>query len=547
MAQMFDYLELLKTDHQNQMTPDFDRPDQVKNNAGGYVFKLDDWKVLDRFLILGSESNTYYSTAKELTIKNTQNILKLLSVDGKRVVDRIVEISQAGRAPKNDPAIFALALAASVKDPIVRAYALENMPAVVRTGTHLFQFVNYCNKLRGWGRSLRNTISKWYTEKDLHQLIYQVIKYRSRYGWSHKDVLRKAHPQPKNSVQNFIFETLTHGFDSDSHLEISELYNSEPELERYYIAMNMEKIFGDDVNKAAQAIVQYDLPREAVPTSLLNRPEIWEALLEVDMPYTAMLRNLGKMSSVGILGDFSPCTIKIIDKLTNKEAIKGSRVHPVSILMAKVIYSSGRGYRGSNCWPVNKQIENALEDAFYEAFNYLEPTGKRHLIALDISGSMSVNVIPGSDFVTAAMVSAAMSMALLRKERYTKVVAFSDRLIEAPIDRDMDISTVVEKLKNITFGATDCAAPMKYAAENNIPVDVFSVWTDNETWCGITKPHTALQRYREKMGIDAKLVVCGCTATEFTIADPMDPGMLDIVGFDSAVPQLIDEFSIGAI
>lgn len=78
-------------------------------------------------------------------------------------------------------------------------------------------------------------------------------------------------------------------------------------------------------------------------------------------------------------------------------------------------------------------------------------------------------------------------------------------------------------------------------------VDVYSVWTDNETWCGITKPHTALQRYREKMGIDAKLVVCGCTATEFTIADPMDPGMLDIVGFDSAVSQLIDEFSIGAI
>jgi len=29
--------------------------DMVANNAGGFVFKLDEWKQLDRFLILGSE------------------------------------------------------------------------------------------------------------------------------------------------------------------------------------------------------------------------------------------------------------------------------------------------------------------------------------------------------------------------------------------------------------------------------------------------------------------------------------------------------------
>ena len=31
------------------------RKDQVKNNAGGYVFAIDSWTQLDRFLILGSE------------------------------------------------------------------------------------------------------------------------------------------------------------------------------------------------------------------------------------------------------------------------------------------------------------------------------------------------------------------------------------------------------------------------------------------------------------------------------------------------------------
>jgi 60 kDa SS-A/Ro ribonucleoprotein len=35
------------------------------------------------------------------------------------------------------------------------------------------------------------------------------------------------------------------------------------------------------------------------------------------------------------------------------------------------------------------------------------------------------------------------------------------------------------------------------------------------------------------------------TATEFSIADPSDAGMLDVVGFDTATPQLITDFSAG--
>jgi 60 kDa SS-A/Ro ribonucleoprotein len=35
------------------------------------------------------------------------------------------------------------------------------------------------------------------------------------------------------------------------------------------------------------------------------------------------------------------------------------------------------------------------------------------------------------------------------------------------------------------------------------------------------------------------------TATEFSIADPSDAGMLDIAGFDGAVPSMIGDFSRG--
>ena len=51
----------------------------------------------------------------------------------------------------------------------------------------------------------------------------------------------------------------------------------------------------------------------------------------------------------------------------------------------------------------------------------------------------------------------------------------------------------------------------------------------------------------EGVTIDAKLVVVGMTATQFSIADPADPGMLDVVGFDAAAPEIISQFVRGTI
>jgi 60 kDa SS-A/Ro ribonucleoprotein len=37
------------------------------------------------------------------------------------------------------------------------------------------------------------------------------------------------------------------------------------------------------------------------------------------------------------------------------------------------------------------------------------------------------------------------------------------------------------------------------------------------------------------------------TDSETSIADPKDPGMLDVVGFDTATPQLVSDFARGAL
>ena len=95
------------------------------------------------------------------------------------------------------------------------------------------------------------------------------------------------------------------------------------------------------------------------------------------------------------------------------------------------------------------------------------------------------------------------------------------------------------------FGATDCAQPMLYALKNKIAIDVFIVYTDNDTWIGDTHPYEALKQYRREMNMpEAKLIVCAMTSSGFTIADPADPGMLDMVGFDTAAPDIIANFAL---
>ena len=100
-------------------------------------------------------------------------------------------------------------------------------------------------------------------------------------------------------------------------------------------------------------------------------------------------------------------------------------------------------------------------------------------------------------------------------------------------------------MDGLPFGGTDCALPMVWALRNRIEVDTFVVYTDNETWAGNVHPFQALAEYRHRMGRAARLVVVGMTATGFTIADPSDPGMLDVVGFDTAAPQVMADFARG--
>ncbi len=122
----------------------------TRNSAGGASFAVDDWSRLDRFIIFGSEGGSYYASERELTTQNCAAVMRCLAVDGPRAVERIAQLSESGRAAKNDPAIFALALASNVAS--AKTAAMAAFPRVCRTGSHLLTLVKMLKGYPGWTR-----------------------------------------------------------------------------------------------------------------------------------------------------------------------------------------------------------------------------------------------------------------------------------------------------------------------------------------------------------------------------------------------------------
>ena len=520
---------------------------QVPNSAGGYAWPVDDWMRLDRFLVLGSEGGTYYISERKLTVEAAEAVGRCIDADGVRVVNRIVEISDAGRAPKNDPAIFALAMCAKLGNDATRAAAYAALPKVCRIGTHLMHFAEFAQGFGGWGRGMRKAVAAWFNAKPAADLAYQLVKYQSRDGWSNRDLLRLSHPRAASPSHDRLFSWVTKAALPDGAVEDQAL--------ALLVAMEQAKA-ATDYKSVVDLIRTAKLPREALPTQWLTYPEIWEALL-VDMPMTAMIRNLATMTKVGLLSSMSNATKMVAARLVDQTRLAKARVHPIGVLAALLTYKSGKGARGNATWSPVGKIVDALDTAFYATFKTVEPSGKRMLLALDVSGSMTCGTVAGVPGLTPRVASGAMALVTAATEKDHGFVAFTaasggyggkwgggqSGIAPLSISPRQRLDDVCKSLDGMPFGGTDCSLPMLWATETKTDIDTFVIYTDSETWAGSVHPSQALRAYRQARGIPAKLVVVGMTSNGFTIADPNDAGMLDVVGFDTATPPVISDFA----
>ncbi|MEU6741895.1 TROVE domain-containing protein [Streptosporangium sandarakinum] len=532
------------------------RAGQVRNAAGGHGFAKDLWNRLEDFLILGTAGGTYYVGRDMLTADNVDVLLAALAADGPRVVSMLTEISVARppRAPRQRPALFALAAAYAMGDADTRRAARSALPKVARTTDHLAQFFGYHKNLGGKttdrgsapvvGRSLRTALGSWFLNGSPEEVAFRVCKAMQRRtpqgeAFSLRDVLRIAHPVADSEQRGTLFGWIAGNVSDDEARDELET------VDRFLTAKAVTT-----PREAVRVVREARVPWEFLPDAMLREPSVWDALVDT-VGLTALLRNLARMTRIGTLKPPADATRRAVARLTDRDALLKARIHPMDAFLALRVYGSGSSRPNrrakAHSWAPVPAVMDALEETYELSFGSVEPTGKRLLIAVDSSWSMSAVsssggvVVGGSVIGSPYEVGCAMAVMLARIERGDAHVIEVDTGVHAsritPRTNLREIGTW-----QASGGGTDLSLPFTWAAQERMAVDGFVVLTDNETWAGRSHPSQALASYRRGVAAHARVVVTAMTASGYSIGDPDDAGVLNVMGLDASLPLVVNGF-----
>ena len=585
--------------------------DMMSNYAGGYTFEVSLRDRILRTVILGTDRNTYYADAKELTTDALNFVRQQIDLGrGKEILDVVMEVYREARAPKLQYGILLHAMLCRATDLDLRREAL-NAVKQYRTMGHLYMWKGAhkkAGKSKGFGRLVKKVLGEKIKAIPPSQLAYQITKYQQRKvgdeAWSFADLLSCAHVKTGTGENRACkvkdAEKAQRGAESATELDIVLRYaidgwegalrlaqashREDCQVVKYLRAVHEVKSMGDgQIPEICGLIRLHRLTREQLPTSVLKDVRVLRTMLtdenctRVTMPMTALIRNLGTMTSHGVFSgeDGKPYRNAVVGCLTNQTILQRAHLHPVQLLIAYFTYQKGHGEKGSTTWIPEPDLLRALDQAFYLAFKTIRPTGKRVLHALDCSGSMA-SAIPSCPHITSAQAVAVMAMTFVRAELNAGAGAGADAgagagaqaqgkhdfvlftssgggfgrrnagLYPVQITADMSLDQVSAVVQRSDYGTTDCGLPIVAALTKRSEYDAFIVYTDNETYAGNVHPSQAIKQYRKAMRIPAKMVVMATLASPFTIADPEDSGMMDVSGFDMVGPQMVADFIRGA-
>ena len=472
-------------------------PDQVQGGAGGFVWQISNQEQVIRYLIIGSEGGNYYQTPQQVSSQCASCVLRMTRTpdDFKWLINTIRQVSMEGRAAKQESTLLALATAiVFAPTPSAKTEALNAVNDCVRILTHMYMLIGYIKIFSkaghptlaspatatatatatapssvtgsGLGRGIRRVFSDYFYSRTGIEITNLMTKYQNREGWTIKDVLTLIHIDPKKMKDDGGRLAIEHVFKTKE--EFAEILAAAPPTseptktflsaikEIHTIAERPHQPsvnpslaglsnyqYTEELNRIVDLINTVGLCREQLPSQLFKQRKVWEALLTnkgangkgKGMPLTALIRNLGKLSTDEIkiieprtMRDQSPAgkqayafaaspsaaipvfplghtqhyTEYIFRRITDAHDIRRSKIHPYNILVAMLTYKKGSGDKGGMTWTPNIHIVDALDRAFKLAFQNITPTGKRIKIALDVSGSMSSNFCTGSPIVNCA-------------------------------------------------------------------------------------------------------------------------------------------------
>jgi hypothetical protein len=368
-----------------------------------------------------------------------------------------------------------------------------------------------------------------------------MVKYRSRAlvsagkpsdTWTHADVLNLMHPHPASQEHAQLMNWAV--APQEKKLRLAFEMNHEAKSANMIRAYHEIMDGNPSITRIAGLLLDYNLPWEVLPTDKLNSFQLWKVLLPT-LGARALLRQTWRFEEQGFFKDHSFREVWAL-RMLDERVIKG-KIHPIDIYIAL----KARQH--------DKFVREILDSAFDKAMHLpLDPVGKRLIIAIDASGSMSKEIMMSktareSSHISCWEASMAMSSVFIRHEATTPLVlSWSDgerSVRETRFSSNKIAQMVTDFLSQAKGGGTDMSSPLRYVVSQGLAkkYDGMLIFTDDETWKGPELPMTWLRQVW-RINPNFKMITCSVAAYEFTNF-VRDPRTLDTAGFDSSLHQIV--------
>ncbi len=412
------------------------------NNAGGKAYEMSAKHQLAQYCITGCLGNTYYSSS-ETQLEKVLELCKKVELD---FIAKTAAYCRKKGYMKDMPALLIAFLAVNnyehleffFKKVIDNGKMLRNFVQIIRSGRL---------GRKSFGSRMKRLIQNWLNEASDEKLIQSYVGTPSL-----GDIIKMVHPKPKDAERMNFYGWM---------LGKVSLFEALP--------IEIQKLI---TFKGAHSREIPDVPFQMLTQLPLSETE-WTQIALNSSWHTCRM-NLNTFQRHGVLKG-RDIIKKLADKLTDKEAIKKSRVFPYQLLTAYL-----------NTEDVPPPLREALQDAMEIAIENVPQVDGEILIGVDVSGSMDSPVTgkrgTATSKVKCVQVASLIGSCLLRRNPKAGLVPFDTQIRKQLINPRDTVMTNAEKLAALCGGGTDCSLPLSLVVNQRMKVDLVIIISDNESW-----------------------------------------------------------------
>ncbi|KFB40686.1 AGAP001871-PA-like protein [Anopheles sinensis] len=490
---------------------------------------------------------------------------------------------------RTDECLFALAYCArEFPTPEERHATYDVVVEVISSSRDLFHFLEYYTDLAidseyaGFGHGIRSAIKRWYDKHTPLQLSEMLARSTSIKGWTHADVLTKAHvqlscPEKASIIDGVRKRTsqLLAGKRTEKQkdkkvkqnatvVEGEEKKDSVPAmseaLQRYHTMRQFRS--APTISKVLDYIKQHGMTLDMLPPHFLRSGKVWEALYPT-ITYHELLWAALRLQDFRLLNPDSTHVETYVAALQNRLTdLELEQIHPVALHRIAMLYENHSRYESKkkelfhhalDC-PVNAKVLAKLWSAVEHSFSHHPKTGVRYYIALDLREAHTKKNVFRNSIISCFHASVMLAFSIYKREKDVTVMAFTEEagvLKPVEFEESMTWLDAVAHCQALLLPKTKVSlvAPIARAEADKVKVDLFITITDSLIRVNPlrTPPNEALQDYRKKVKLSLSryaAISLSNHVPSFDFTSCQDAtGILEMVGYNDNTPKIIEAFA----